>query len=218
MDSAAPLLILMLAGFSLASNSSCHPSQTDDNDLQSSTVEGHIASSLLLPCFFNISQISQAECNNTSVIWSYTSKTESIVEFQIQSSNVLTWGNWKQHIKCDKNQMKNGNFSILILNVNLDNVGNFSCSLYDGINYIRAKRILQLLIMEKDPTEDYLLPFALIGCLLFIMVAAVVVCVLRISDRRTPTYESSTDMATYTTVGDESVMKENEIYDWIWHN
>ncbi|XP_040195614.1 uncharacterized protein LOC120928680 [Rana temporaria] len=219
MDSAALLLILLLAGLSLASNSTCRSSHTpDDKDIQYTTIEGYIDNDIFLPCFFNITLISQAECNDTAVIWSYLNTNVHLLEFKLQSSNVQTWGKWKQQrIMYDKS--KNGNFSIIVSNVDLEVTGNISCTLYDGINYIMAKRILQVLIKEKDLAEDLLLPLTIGGGLLFILVAVVVVGVLKISGRRTQNCETHTDTAIYSTIiCDQRVMKENEIYDKIWHD
>ncbi|XP_077336431.1 uncharacterized protein LOC143981995 [Lithobates pipiens] len=218
MDSAAPLLILMLAGLSLASNSTCRsPHTPDDKNIQYTTIEGYIASDIFLPCFFNITLISQAECNDTSVIWSYLNTNKYLLEFKLESSNVETWGNWKQRIKYNKSHSEN--FSIIISNVDLEVTGNISCTLYDGINYIMAKRILQVLIKEKDLAEGLLLPLSIGGGLLIILVIVVVVCVLKISGRRTQNCETRTDTATYSTITyDQRVIKENEIYDKIWHD
>ncbi|XP_073474142.1 uncharacterized protein [Aquarana catesbeiana] len=165
-------------------NSTCNSSHTpDDKDVQYTTIEVYIASDIFLPCFFNITLISQAECNDTSVIWSYLNTNKYLLEFKLQSSNVETWGNWKQRIKYNK--IQSGNFSIIISNVDLEITGNISCALYDGINYIMAKRILQVLI----------------------------------KGRRAQNCETRTDTATYSTiVYDQRVMKENEIYDKIWHD
>ncbi|KAM5180773.1 uncharacterized protein ACMZJ9_001331 [Mantella aurantiaca] len=209
----------------LPANSSCYPiNKTNDIDVQYATIEGRIGSDLFLPCFFNITLISQAECNNTAVIWQYTSRNNSqqisIVEFQIQSSEPRPWGKWGQHIKSYPNQTKNGNFSITILNMDLEDNENISCILYDGYNYIRAKRILQLLIKDKDPAKNcLLLPLTISGVLVFLLVAVLVVYVLKIRGLRTQKCETRTDRTFYTTtICDQRVTKENEIYGKIWHD
>ncbi|XP_078536117.1 uncharacterized protein LOC144822446 isoform X2 [Lissotriton helveticus] len=97
--------------------------------VKQATFEASVGSSVKLHCAFDLKGYQNGLPNNTAVIWKR--KEELLVEVTIPNSKPKFWGDWSRRIDV---LPKDGSFPIVIKKLQLDDVGDFSCNLYEGIN------------------------------------------------------------------------------------
>ncbi|XP_069471328.1 uncharacterized protein [Ambystoma mexicanum] len=177
------LLVLTLVS---AGDKCANPEDTDGTWKK---IEATLGSRVLLPCAFGKRHFTKAT-SNTSVVWKKDS--EYLVQVNVLAPETRFWGSWGSHSEVGS---KNGSFSFVLKELRREDVGNFSCVLYEGVQCVLATQWVRLTLAPPSGTSKHFVGRVLVGVYIGILlliptVAAVVYHGIRARRAKTPSHQS----------------------------
>ncbi|XP_076851767.1 uncharacterized protein LOC143503291 isoform X2 [Brachyhypopomus gauderio] len=133
------LLLTLLKGENICKN----------YNVGSINLTAELQSDVLLPCNFKPVLHSSNETSDVSAIWTHKNDSISnLLEVTLQGE-ITFWNHKGGRIKTFPNLSESGNFSILLYNVQLSDLGFYCCELFKGRNCSIAYQEMQLAFETK---------------------------------------------------------------------